>query len=167
MTNNSEKRAFWSKRYKHPDIIRHFKRRLFQLFNDECFRCGSTNRLQIDHHMPQARGGKTEPGNLVLLCWRCNNQKSNIEPDVFYGERHLARLAPLLQKQSDVLAFEWDWGRYNADAKGYFLSVGLEPEVVERVFGDPDYEHYLDREHEVHCVTAELDLDKFFAPRDD
>jgi hypothetical protein len=31
--------------------------------------------LEVDHIIPVARGGKTEPNNLQTLCWKCNRNK--------------------------------------------------------------------------------------------
>lgn len=41
----------------------------------KCQVCGDTNNLHVDHIVPVARGGKTELGNLQLLCRFCNISK--------------------------------------------------------------------------------------------
>lgn len=41
----------------------------------KCQVCGETENLHVDHIVPVARGGKTEPGNLQLLCRFCNISK--------------------------------------------------------------------------------------------
>ncbi len=33
--------------------------------------------MEVDHIIPISLGGKTEPNNLQVLCWRCNRSKSN------------------------------------------------------------------------------------------
>lgn len=40
-----------------------------------CTNCGSIDRLEIDHIVPLARGGSSEPTNLQILCKRCNQKK--------------------------------------------------------------------------------------------
>lgn len=45
-----------------------------------CVACGvkSTEAmLHVDHIVPVSLGGKTEPGNLQALCYKCNTQKRN------------------------------------------------------------------------------------------
>lgn len=41
----------------------------------KCQVCGDTENLHVDHIVPVARGGRTEPGNLQLLCRFCNISK--------------------------------------------------------------------------------------------
>ena len=51
--------------------------------NWTCQKCGNSvyNEpnllLEVDHIIPIARGGKTEPKNLQTLCWKCNRNKSD------------------------------------------------------------------------------------------
>lgn len=45
--------------------------------NSSCIKCGSNSDLQIDHIIPIEKGGKNELGNVQILCWNCNRQKSN------------------------------------------------------------------------------------------
>lgn len=40
-----------------------------------CKRCGTTERLTIDHVIPLARSGSNELDNLQLLCRKCNSAK--------------------------------------------------------------------------------------------
>jgi superfamily II DNA or RNA helicase len=42
---------------------------------NECLACGTHKLLQVDHIVPDYRGGSGEPGNLQTLCMRCNNAK--------------------------------------------------------------------------------------------
>lgn len=37
-----------------------------------CVYCGSGDRLEIDHVIPEARGGSTVPANLATACRKCN-----------------------------------------------------------------------------------------------
>lgn len=41
----------------------------------ECAFCGDTENLQLDHIIPIAKGGKTELGNVQILCAFCNQSK--------------------------------------------------------------------------------------------
>lgn len=72
-----------------PEYIRFLKRRryhadrewthemdklLFEL-QPSCVICESTDDLEIDHVVPSIKGGKLEPGNVVVLCRSCNASK--------------------------------------------------------------------------------------------
>lgn len=62
------------------------------LFKHCCFNCGSKKNLQIDHHMPLSLGYGLKVDdryNAVLLCKKCNNQKSNLLPTKFYTSSQL------------------------------------------------------------------------------
>lgn len=74
---------------KDPAYIRFLKRRryhadrewthemdqlLFEL-QPSCVICESTSRLEVDHVVPSIKGGKLEPGNVVVLCRSCNSSK--------------------------------------------------------------------------------------------
>lgn len=52
--------------------------------NHTCRYCGGsapTVQLTVDHVIPEALGGRTEPANLVAACADCNNGKSATVPD--------------------------------------------------------------------------------------
>ena len=62
------------------------------LFEYRCFNCGSKKNLQIDHHMPLSMGFGLKIDdryNAVLLCKKCNNQKSSLLPTKFYTPTQL------------------------------------------------------------------------------
>jgi len=40
-----------------------------------CMKCGSFERLGIDHIIPRSLGGGDEQGNLQVLCAKCNGEK--------------------------------------------------------------------------------------------
>ena len=61
-------------------------------FNNRCFNCGSTTDLCIDHHLPLSRGNKLALYNAVVLCGVCNVDKSNKEPQAYYGPEKAADL---------------------------------------------------------------------------
>jgi hypothetical protein len=43
----------------------------------ECFYCGATDDLSIDHIIPRSKGGSDEEANLQCLCLPCNMRKGN------------------------------------------------------------------------------------------
>lgn len=44
-------------------------------YNFTCVKCGSSDRLQVDHIVPVRKGGKDEMDNLQILCQPCNLRK--------------------------------------------------------------------------------------------
>ena len=63
-----------------PTLSRRKKRRVLER-DGRCVRCGSTDRLTVDHRLPACRGGTNAIANLQTLCFRCNQRKA-------MGERH-------------------------------------------------------------------------------
>lgn len=53
---------------------REMEQLLFKL-QPSCIICGATERLEVDHVYPSIKGGKLEPGNVVVLCRSCNSTK--------------------------------------------------------------------------------------------
>lgn len=51
------------------------KKELQKLMKGPCVSCGSTERINIDHIIPIARGGAHSIGNLQPLCKSCNSSK--------------------------------------------------------------------------------------------
>lgn len=50
---------------------------LYRLERDVCAYCGVREVSEIDHIIPLALGGRSEPGNLVGVCFECNHAKSD------------------------------------------------------------------------------------------
>jgi hypothetical protein len=51
-------------------------RQVFLKAKNKCTNCGSTYALEIDHIIPQAKGGSSESDNLRLLCRACNQRSA-------------------------------------------------------------------------------------------
>lgn len=161
-SRSKEKYDFWVRRFRHDAVIEVFKGKVFDLFDNCCFRCGADGPLVIDHHMPRSRGGRLEAGNLVVLCRRCNNVKGEADPNVFYGGRHLERLSPLLDQQHALFDFQWDWKAFNADRADYFRSLGVPEAKVLKVFGDPDHPGYWGQSQDEPGMTITVNIDADF-----
>ena len=61
---------------------------VFQRDGYPCVYCGATaadDRLQADHFIPRALGGRDRLDNLVTACFACNNGKSKTLGQVPYG----------------------------------------------------------------------------------
>jgi 5-methylcytosine-specific restriction endonuclease McrA len=65
------KREDWPSRYvsaqTRADLLSHAE--------FKCAACGATEALEIDHITPISKGGTGEPGNLQVLCRKCNRKK--------------------------------------------------------------------------------------------
>ena len=68
----------------------------YMLFNNECVCCGSTDKLEIDHHIPLSKGKVLTRTNAVLLCRSCNARKSALLPEEFYTKEQLDKINKLL-----------------------------------------------------------------------
>jgi 5-methylcytosine-specific restriction endonuclease McrA len=51
----------------------------FELYGRKCHKCGSTERLNVDHIKPESRYPELALSieNTQILCWPCNRAKSN------------------------------------------------------------------------------------------
>lgn len=59
------------------------RREVFERCGAVCSVCGSVDDLTVDHIYPKSLGGTNDPGNLQILCMRCNASKNNrFQPDV-------------------------------------------------------------------------------------
>lgn len=65
------------------------------LFNNKCFKCGSTEKLTIDHHMPLSLNEGLSRSNAVILCKSCNCKKHKKLPQDFYTSKELYDLSLL------------------------------------------------------------------------
>jgi hypothetical protein len=74
----------------------------------------SGQRCQIDHIIPLARGGKTEPGNLCLACAACNSFKLDrldaADPE---SDEVIALFNPRTQRWHDHFAWSNDGTHIN------------------------------------------------------
>ena len=57
------------------------RNRIFQLYEQKCFRCGGSDGLHIDHIRPVSKGGDSAFRNLQPLCERCGNLKGDADPE--------------------------------------------------------------------------------------
>lgn len=76
------------------------RRLRFEVLRRDDYRCrycgaGPETELQVDHVVPEALGGSSQPENLVTACRACNAGKSSSAPD-----------APVVQAVSDD-ALRW------------------------------------------------------------
>jgi 5-methylcytosine-specific restriction endonuclease McrA len=60
---------------------------LKRLYSSSCYVCGSNYRIEVDHIVPIAKGGRHSIGNLGSLCRACNRSKSDKFLIVFLMQR--------------------------------------------------------------------------------
>jgi hypothetical protein len=145
--------------FRYPVIMEIAHRRLFGLFRNQCFKCGSPHDLYRDHHVPQYLGGRLVPGNIVILCTRCNGLKLDRSPELFYTQEEMAALLPLLEAQLQIFDFQLDWNRWSDPDKraSYLLSLGGSDDLVEEAMNDRDSPFYAwqDRDREEDNFSAD------------
>lgn len=73
-------------------ISRNIIQIVYNKFNYKCFKCNSENKLAIDHHYPLSKGNTLSLDNAVLLCKKCNSEKSNKLPEDYYNQMQLYEL---------------------------------------------------------------------------
>lgn len=139
-------------------ISDHARSRLFDLFSNVCFNCGSSHELVIDHHYPQSRGGRMVPGNLVVLCRRCNGLKLDRQPASFYRPEQLHDLQPFLDAQDSIFSFKFDWRAWEQDRASYLLSLGIAAELVHAVLTDEDHPLYIQPRDDGTICVIHIDL---------
>lgn len=64
--------------------VKRNRRNIFARDNNICQYCGkhfSTSKLNIEHVIPQSKGGKNTWTNLVCSCIECNSRKANRTPE--------------------------------------------------------------------------------------
>lgn len=82
--------------------------------NQTCRYCGARApdvKLTVDHVVPEALGGRTEPENLVTACESCNSGKTSTQPDapiVAQVADDALRWAAALQRAAEAMLAEHD-----------------------------------------------------------
>lgn len=96
--NNPEKskaiHSRWKKNHAEQQSAQYYKRRfnilsnggihtaeewlrLLEFYGRKCLKCGTTERIEKDHVVPLAIGGKNDIKNLQPLCRKCNPKKND------------------------------------------------------------------------------------------
>lgn len=156
------------KRFRLRAIEEIYKNKFFALFDYKCFKCGIKEKLQpeygqppllcIDHHIPMILGGHLVPGNLVVLCRNCNNEKLDHPPKDFYTPEELEKLKPILEKQHTIFDFAFDWFFWKQDRQGYLLSLGVDPDLVHELIYNKVHPDYIGLESENIGITISVDI---------
>ncbi len=59
------------------DVSPETRAMVFSRDEHKCVRCGSPDRLSVDHITPRSKGGSNDESNLQTLCVTCNTSKNN------------------------------------------------------------------------------------------
>ena len=71
-----------------PSVRRALKNAAYRDCDQRCVYCGWTMpfaEATLDHVQPIARGGRSQPGNLVVACGPCNRLKADQPPQDFFA----------------------------------------------------------------------------------
>jgi hypothetical protein len=63
---------------------RMWRQQIREKWDHECAYCGSTEKLTIDHIVPQSKGGMDFTKNVVCCCHSCNQDKSHTPWEEWY-----------------------------------------------------------------------------------
>lgn len=140
----ADKQALF-RRFRFAVIAEAHLARLWASFGHCCFRCRAAPPLDLDHHVPQYLGGRLVPGNIVLLCARCNLAKRDKHPRDFYSPDQLAALSPILQTQLALFAFRFDWDQWRGRPREYLLSLGVPAHIASAALSDPEHPLFVGR----------------------
>jgi hypothetical protein len=53
------------------------RERILNKCNNKCVKCGSDEKLEVDHIIPLSIGGREDEDNMQILCKKCNRKKYN------------------------------------------------------------------------------------------
>jgi len=69
-----------------------------QVFGDQCFRCGSTYDIEMDHFYPLIGGNALTVTNAIPLCQVCNNKKDDRDPKDFFTNAEMRKIKQRFKK---------------------------------------------------------------------
>lgn len=98
------------------------------------------------------------PGNLVLLCTRCNSIKSDKHPREFYTIAQLEQVGEKLKKQLDIFDFKFDWRKWDKDPKKYLLQLGVDIKLVNEVLTNSEHHFYVGPEEQDENVSISIKI---------
>ncbi len=81
---------------------------LLEKFNRKCAYCGKTDvPLQVEHIIPEARGGSNRVSNLTIACEPCNQKKGSQTAEEFGHPEVQAQAKKPLKEAAAVNATRW------------------------------------------------------------
>ncbi|MFZ1463284.1 MAG: HNH endonuclease [Anaerolineae bacterium] len=101
-------------------IPREVRVRVARDANHRCAYCQTSERvigplLEIDHIVPESKGGSSDESNLTLACPLCNSHKSDAIEAV---DPATGQLAPLFNPRADHWSMHFEWTDRGAMIRG-------------------------------------------------
>lgn len=72
------------------------KRAVKKAFGHQCYLCGTTERLSIDHFYPLSAGHPLSLTNAMILCVPCNSKKSTKSPEIFFTKAQFKEIMSIM-----------------------------------------------------------------------
>jgi DNA mismatch repair protein MutS len=99
---------------------------------DVCAVCGSTDRLETHHIVPQAEGGTHHPGNLVCLCATCHDDHHGGRIDIHGWEETSAGRRLLFTKGATSSNEVTAWVR---EQRGLKIPIATIQRMAQQIYG--------------------------------
>lgn len=101
-------------------ITKDLRARVAQSAGHRCAYCQTSERivgplLEIDHIVPESKGGTLEESNLTLACPLCNSHKSDLTEAI---DPTTGRLTPLFNPRLEQWSVHFEWIDDGAVIKG-------------------------------------------------
>lgn len=132
---------------------------VYDRYGKKCCKCGSTDRIELDHVYPLSKGYPLNKLNCLPLCKTCNSSKGSKSPIDFYGEFILDRfrLNEFEVKMATKDQLEWLFVNlhYSGTIPPFRYGYGLylyEDLVGGCIFSRPSRQN----------ISADLELSRFF-----
>ena len=118
--NSSEDYLYHLHTTSSSDAKRMWRQSIKEKWNNKCAYCGSTNRLTIDHVVPQCKGGSDFLTNMVCCCENCNRSKAHSDWKTwyynqdFFTEERCDAILNWLKPQTNPNLYKYGTRRNNA-----------------------------------------------------
>jgi 5-methylcytosine-specific restriction endonuclease McrA len=74
--------------------------RVLEVFQGQCFKCGSTDELHVDHYLPLSKGNPLRSGNAIILCKSCNSSKRTRPASKFFEPAEQSAVEAILVREA-------------------------------------------------------------------
>ena len=99
-TSSSEAKRLWRKQIK-------------EKWNHKCAYCEDTEKLTIDHIVPQSKGGSDFITNVLCCCEECNRDKAHTDWELWYSSQEF-----FTQERKNAIV-EWMKPQSNSNLYAY------------------------------------------------